>query len=118
MKHKPLNLNDLFGEVVFVYGEDQAIEDGLLLHPYPDEWPWALVTRGVYDACEDEAQERNLPLDHVLRALMVEAIQASVEMIELDPRTDLVELEGTAAGTVYVRPNGQGGLTILQPHED
>lgn len=112
-----MNIEDLFGEVVFHYGEEQAIADGALVHPYPDLWPWALVTRGVYDACEELTKEGR-DLDQVLKPLMIDAIATTQRAVARNPHCDLVELEHTAAGTVWIRPNGQGGITILQPEEN
>lgn len=112
-----MRIEDLFGEVCFSYGDDQAIEDGHLVHPYPELWPWALVTRSVYDACEEETG-KGRTLDQVLKPLMVDAIRETQRMMKVDPRCDLVELEGTAAGTVYVRPNERGGLTIMKPEDN
>jgi hypothetical protein len=112
-----MQIEDLFGEVCFHYGEEQGIEDGVLVHPYPELWPWALVTRCVYDACEEKTA-KGRTLDQVLKPLMVDAIREVRRQMGINPHCDLVELEGTAAGTVWVRPNAKGGLTIMLPEEN
>jgi hypothetical protein len=112
-----MEIEDLFEEVAYHYGEEQAITDGALVHPYPELWPWALVTRSVYDECEADAAETGRDLDQVLKPLMIDAIATTQRAVALNPHCDLVELEHTAAGTVWIRPNWQGGITIMQPED-
>ena len=37
---------------------------------------------------------------------------------KLGPDNDLAELEHTVAGTVWIRPNEKGGMTVMQPSEN
>ena len=43
---------EIFGPVISVYSTEQAIEDGYLHHPYPERWPWLLISENVAQACE------------------------------------------------------------------
>ena len=39
--------------IIFSYTADQAIEDGMLVHPYPKRWPNLLITAGIHEKCRD-----------------------------------------------------------------
>jgi len=126
-------LSDFFGEPISVYTEDQAIAAGILHHPWPGRWPWLLLTNTVVVEAE-EVSKRRWPsqdrypkngnptpeeaLDNVLVPLVMDAIMETQRQHKLNPRVDLVELEHTAVGTVWIRPNGKGGITIMKPEDN
>lgn len=113
-----MQVEDLFGEVVYSYTEEQAIEDGVLVHPYPELWPWLLFTASVHAACESEVVKGGRTYDQVAKPLAIDAIVEVRRVLKSNPRADLIELEGTVAGTVWVRPNLKGGLTIMKPEDN
>ena len=100
--------------IVYAYTTDQAIEDGFLNHPYPDRWPWLLISANVAMACEEDEHRT---FDQKCVPLLMDCImQAQAE--KLSPTNDLLVLEHTVAGTVWIRPNDKGGMTVLQPIEN
>ena len=112
-------LSDFFGEPISVYTEEQAIEDGILHHLWKEQWPWLLVTDTVYVLAEQVAFTRgDVPIETVLTPLAMDAIMETQRQMRINPRTDLVELEHTAVGTVWIRPNGKGGMTIMKPEDN
>jgi hypothetical protein len=113
-----MDIQDLFGPPINVYTEEQAIEDGILHHLWPDRWPWLLVTNTVFSECERVADHRGAELNSVLIPLILDAIMETQRQHKLNPRTDLVELEHTAIGTVWIRPNGKGGMTLMKPEDN
>jgi hypothetical protein len=128
---------EMFGNVISSYTEEQAIEDGHLHHLWADRWPWLLVTDTVYRQCEEVAAMRvdecstppdvaamrvdecstppDVALESVLAPLAMDCIMETQRQSKVNPRCDLVELEHTAIGTVWVRPNSKGGMTIMTP---
>ena len=113
-----MQVEDLFGEVISSYTEEQAIEDGVLVHPYPKLYPWLLFTASVHSACEREVEKGARNYEQVAKPLAIDAIREVRRVLKSNPRADLIELEGTVAGTVWVRPNSKGGLTIMKPEDN
>lgn len=98
--------------MIFSYTDEDAVNDGELKHPYPTRWPWLLISRGVHAACDGQAGRT---YDQCLVPLLMDAIlavKAKGKGVDFP-----VILEGTVAGTVWVMPNGKGGLTVLTPSE-
>lgn len=112
------NLSELFGEVISTYSEEDAIRDGALHHIWPERWPWLLVTDAVLTESEYEASRRQVNLEHVLVPLVIDAIMETQRVARVNPRCDLVELEHTALGTVWIRPNAKGGMTVMKPEDN
>ena len=110
-------LTDFFGDVISTYTEDQAIEDGVLVHPFPNRWPWLLITASVHADCKAESK-KGRTYDQALVPLLMDAIMAVQKKINRDPQCDLIKLEGTVAGTVWIRPNGKGGMTVMKPSDN
>jgi hypothetical protein len=114
-----MNVQDLFGEVISEYTEEQAIADGMLHHLWAEQWPWLLVTDTLYVRAEQVAFERgDVPVETVLTPLAMDAIMETQRTMKANPRADLVELEHTALGTVWIRPNSKGGMTIMDPRDN
>lgn len=101
-------------EIVHVYTEDQAIEDGVLVHPYPDRWPWLLITQGVHAICNDSSRDKRT-YEQKLAPLLVDCILAVKGRTKADAP---IVLNDTVCGTVWIMPNGKGGMTVLLPHEN
>ena len=38
-------------DIIFSYTSEQAIEDGVLVHPYPKRWPNLLITQKIHTTC-------------------------------------------------------------------
>lgn len=108
----------MFGDVISEYSDEQAIDDGVLHHLWPETWPWLLVTEMVYAEACGVADDRNVKWHQVLVPLVMDAIMATQRQAKLNPRCDIVELEHTAIGTVWVRPNSKGGMTVMKPEEN
>lgn len=98
-----------FGEPIHSYTADQAIEDGILHHPYPQRWPWLLVTNSVHADCNDQTGRT---YDQCLVPLLMDCILA------VRGKKDYpVVLEHTVAGTVWIMPNEKGGMTVMKPED-
>lgn len=106
--------------IVSIYTCEQAVKDGVLIHPYPKRWPWLLISIGVHQDCSKMDAGRNY--DQCLVPLCMDAIMAAKAAQEKQRKGKTVSLplilEGTIAGRVYVAPNDRGGLTICKPEED
>lgn len=98
-------------DIIFSYGAEQAIEDGVLVHPYPERWPNLLITAGVHDKCRDTSDGRTY--DQRLVPLLMDCIMA-VQARKAEPP---IVLEHTVAGTVWVMPNELGGMTVMNPED-
>lgn len=103
--------NQMKDEIIFSYGAEQAIKDGVLYHPYPQKWPWLLITQSIHTACKEQAGRT---YDQCLMPLLVDSIIAvrATKGVEFP-----VVLEGTDADTVWVMPNEKGGLTVMKPED-
>ena len=99
-----------FGEVISVYTEDDAIADGVLVHPYPKEWPWLLITTAVHAVC---SEQKGRTYDQCLIPLLNDCILA-VKSTKKEPP---IILEHTVAGTIWIMPNGKGGMTVMLPSD-
>jgi hypothetical protein len=101
-------------EVIFSYTTDQAIEDGVLYHPYPQKWPNLLVTVGVHHACNTQ---KGRTYDQCLTPLLNYCIM-EIKRLQVAKKLEFpVILENTVADTVWIMPNDKGGLTVMQPSE-
>jgi hypothetical protein len=107
--------NDLFGDVIDEYTVEQAIEDGELIHPYPNRWRWLLITRGIHEACTGK---RGRTYDQCLVPLLMDCIMLAQDSTRHQRQRPPLVLEGTVAGTVWVVPNDKGGMTVMWPEED
>lgn len=108
----------MFGDVISEYSEEQAIEDGALHHIWPDQWPWLLVTDTIYREVGEVCASRPAEFASVMVSLVWDAIMETQRHMSLNRRCDLVELEHTAIGTVWVRPNSKGGMTVMKPEDN
>lgn len=97
--------------IIHSYGSDQAIEDGVLYHPYPQKWPNLLVTASIHTTCKGQ---EGRTYDQCLMPLLMDCILAvyAPKGVEFP-----VVLEGTVAGTVWVMPNEKGGMTVMKPED-
>lgn len=107
-------IEQLFGEPISVYTEEQAVEDGVLIHPYPNRWPWLLISQQVHGACGEQKHGRTY--DQCCVPLLMDCIMAAQAAQKTRKKPPLV-LEGTVAGTVWIEPNGKGGMTVMKPEE-
>ena len=97
-------------DLIFSYTIEQAIEDGVLCHPYPKQWPWLLVTQNVHLACKNQ---EGRTYDQCLIPLLNDCIM----QVRSNPREQMWTLEGTVAGVVWVVLNEKGGMTVMTPDE-
>lgn len=100
---------------IFSYGAEQAIEDGVLVHPYPERWPNLLITAAIHSKCKDASEGRTY--DQRLVPLLIDCIMAvrSKKPIILDELP--IVLTHTVAGTVWIMPNELGGMTVMNPED-
>lgn len=105
--------------LILSYSDDDAIEDGMMVHPYPEQYPYLLLTAAVFAKCEQVAAERDAELKTVLMPLMMDAVLRMRQVRRVDTSETLVTkgLEHTAAGLVWAAMNGSGGLTIMFPSD-
>lgn len=113
------DINELFGEPIFVYTEEQAIEDGVLVHPYPERWKNLLVTNSIHQDCAREDEKDQRSYDQKLTPLINDCLIAVDKAIKkAHGKAEFpVVIEHTISDTVWVMPNGLGGLTILKPED-
>ncbi len=104
-------------DLISVYSTDQAIEDGVLHHPYPSEWPWLLVTDAVWKSAQNVSLNRRVDFRDVLRPFLGDCILAVQYAMRQTPDVDLVKVQGTCVGTVWVRPNDKKGMTVMFPED-
>lgn len=106
-------------DLIFAYTTDQALADGVLIHPYPERWPWLLVTAGIHEACETASQFETRTYDQVLIPLLMDCIMEVQKLMRQKPKgVDFAKLEHTVAGEVWIKPNDKGGMTVMLPSED
>lgn len=98
--------------IIFSYTADQAIEDGVLVHPYPKRWPNLLITAGIHAKCSDTSDGRTY--DQRLVPLLMDCIMAVQSNHKAEPP---IVLEHTVAGTVWIMPNELGGMTVMNPED-
>lgn len=103
-----------FGDPISTYGSDEAIEDGVLHHLYPKEFPWLLVTDSVLRAIEAVQDGRTdeqkvLPL---FRDCVMLARSKPSDHLWTDG------LVGNITGElVWVARNEKGGITVMFPED-
>jgi len=105
-------------DIIFKYTEEQAVEDGELIHPYPEQFPWLLLSINVHVACQPTRKcERSY--DQKLRPLIADVIHLLEKGNNKEKLADgeFLKLKDTVADTVWISMNGKGGLTIMQPNE-
>jgi hypothetical protein len=98
-------------EVIFRYTSEQAIEDGALYHPFPQRWPWLLITASIHSICN---QQEGRTYEQALVPLLLDCIMEAKN----NPSQDRPWiLDHTVAGTVWIAVNEKGGLTVMTPEE-
>ena len=112
--------NPFFGlEPISVYSTEQAIEDGYLIHPYPERWPCLLITSGVWESVVEEIRKGQRNYDQVLVPLLMDCIMQVQKLMRKHPEgVSFAKLKHTVAGTVHIKPNDKGGMTVMLPEED
>lgn len=98
--------------VIFSYTADQAIKDGVLYHPYPTRWPWLLITQTIHTICKSQ---EGRTYDQALVPLLMDCIMAVQARKNARPP---IVLKNTVAGTVWIKPNEKGGMTVMTPEDD
>jgi hypothetical protein len=102
-----------------IYTEHQAIEDGVLIHPYPERWPWLLITVGVHGACATASELEERTYEQCLVPLLMDCIMEVQKLMRKHPEgVSFAKLDHTVAGTVFIKPNTKGGMTVMLPEED
>lgn len=97
--------------IIHSYTAQQAIEDGVLFHPYPERWPNLLVTQSIHTDCK---HQKGRTYDNALVPLLIDCILA----VQANPKKEPpIVLEGTVAGTVWIMPNELGGMTVMKPED-
>jgi hypothetical protein len=98
-------------EIIHSYGSEDAIRDGVLVHPYPERWPNLLVTQSIHTDCKGQ---EGRTYDQALTPLLMDCILAVRANGGGEPP---IVLEHTAAGTVWIMPNDLGGMTVMKPED-
>jgi len=98
--------------IIYSYGSKQAIEDGVLVHPYPTRWPNLLITASIHSACQNQ---EGRTYDQCLVPLLADCILAVRATRFGEPP---IVLQHTVAGTVWIMPNDLGGMTVMKPEDN
>lgn len=98
-------------EIISSYTSEQAIEDGVLYHPYPKRWPNLLITQSIHTDCN---HQKGRTYDQTLVPLLMDCIMAVQANRKKEPP---IVLNHTAVGTVWVMPNELGGMTVMKPED-
>ncbi len=113
-------VDELMPKQFFLYYTDQqAIDDGVLVEPYPERWKHLLVTSSIHHDCAREDGDDKRSYDQRLIPLIMDCIlQCQVNAKENNGAIETpVVLEHTYCGTVWVMENGLGGLTVMKPED-
>lgn len=107
------------GQVIFSYTDQQAIDDGVLVEPYPERWKHLLVTSSIHHDCAREDVDDKRSYDQRLIPLIMDCLlQCQVNAKKNNGAIETpVVLEHTYCGTVWVMENGLGGLTVMKPED-
>jgi hypothetical protein len=92
-----------------------------LIHPYPKQWPWLLITASIHADCSKGDHGRTY--DQCLKPLLMDCIMAAqaaqAKMRRGGKVTLPLVLEGTISGKVYINPNNDnGGMTVYKPSDN
>ena len=105
-------------DLIYAYTTEQAIDDGTLVHPYPERWPWLLITTGVWDAIVEETRKGQRNYDQCLVPLLMDCIMQVQALMRKKPYSaDFAKLKRTVAGEVWIKPNDKGSMTVMLPSE-
>jgi hypothetical protein len=105
-------------DLVYAYTTDQAIEDGVLVHPFPDRWPWLLITESVHNGCLTASEFDERSYDQVLVPLLMDCIMQVQKLMKNNPDgVDFAKLDHTVVGTVWIKPNDKKGMTVMLPED-
>lgn len=111
---------DFWGEPIYAYTTEQAIEDGVLVHFDVNRWPWLLMTASVWADVVAAAVFDEVAIEARAVPLMIDCVGVAQENDEslrtLNAGEPLV-LKHTLAGDVWVMLNDKGGLTIMKPED-
>lgn len=97
--------------IIHVYTAQQAIKDGVLVHPYPDRWPNLLITQSIHTDCKSQ---KGRTYDQALVPLLMDCIMKVQADRKKEPP---LVLNHTVAGTVWIMPNELGGMTVMKPED-
>jgi len=98
--------------VIFSYTCEQAIEDGLLVHPFPERYPWLLFSVSVHAAIKQAIEGTERTYKQAAIPLMMDAVMLAKADPHGTPWND--GLEGNVTGKpVWVALNEKGGLTLM-----
>ena len=98
-------------EVIFRYTSEEAIEDGVLYHPFPHRWPWLLITASIHSVCN---QQEGRTYEQALVPLLMDCI---MEVQANQNGNNFWTLDNTVAGTVWMALNEKGGFTVMKPED-
>jgi len=88
-------------------------DESRLLHLWPEDMPDLLVDPSVYERAEMAALALCEPyIDEILVPVVEAALHETLRQLELDPDCNRIQMENTTIGTVVIRPNSRGGMTL------
>lgn len=106
---------EIFGEPIFTYTDEQAVEDGVLVHPFPRQFPNVLLSNAIYEAIEAA------PGDRTFAQKAIPLIQDAIMIVNKGPRDEYLwtkGLEGNVTnGEVWIARNGSKGITLMRPSD-
>ncbi len=100
-------------EPISVYTSRQAVEDGILVEPYPDKFPDWLLTRAVFEAVETVQDGRDLS-----QKLIPLLMDAGWIVRRRQDHLHTKGLEGNVTGqAVWIGANDLGAYTLMFPED-
>ena len=108
-------MREYFGEPIYSYTDQQAIDDGVLVYPFPDKFPGVLLTSAVHHAIDASDDGR----DYAQKAipLLMDAVMI-VNNGDREERLFTKGLEGNVTGQdLWIGRNGMAGFTIMFPSD-
>ena len=118
-------MEEFFGEPIYSYTAQDAIDDGILTHPYPEDFEGLLLSINVAAVCNPEGKPWEEPdVKERFTELLRQALIAVSGKYSFDPifkkifYGEKVYCNTEIAGDLVIGGNELDGPTICQPCED
>jgi hypothetical protein len=110
-------------DIVSTYTADQAIEDGVLVYPYPDKFPNLLLTRSIFELIDAQTKADRTFGQACLPFLQDVAYAWNRHVKRTQGQdglcTETRDLWGNVTGRndLWIAANEKGGITVMLPED-